>query len=89
MHLFFEKGMKGGISYITKRYSKANNKYVKSYDPNKPSKYILYLDENKLSGLVMSQYLPYGGFKWLSKKEIDKFDVHSISEDSSGGYIRS
>ena len=63
VHLFFEKEMKGGISYITKRYSKANNKYMKSYDPNKPSKYIPYLDVNKLSGLVMSQYLPYGGFK--------------------------
>ena len=87
MHLFF--WYKGGISYITKRYSKANNKYMKSYDPNKPSKYIPYLDVNKLSGLVMSQYLPYGGFKWLSQKEMDKFDVHSISEDSSGGYIRS
>ena len=29
MHLFFEKEMRGGISYITKRRSKANNKYVK------------------------------------------------------------
>ena len=31
----------------------------------------------------MSQYLPYSGFKWLSQKEIDKFDVHSIAENSS------
>ena len=26
----------------------------------------------------MSQYLPYGKFKWLNQKEIDKFDVNSI-----------
>ena len=26
MHLFIEKGMRGGISYITKRHSKTNNK---------------------------------------------------------------
>ena len=26
MHLFIEKRMRGGISYIAKRYSKANNK---------------------------------------------------------------
>ena len=46
MHLFIEKGMRGGISYIAKRYSKANNKYMQSYDANKPSKFITYLDED-------------------------------------------
>ena len=35
----------------------------------------------------MIQYLPYGGFKWLSKEEIDKFDLNSIDENSSIGYI--
>ena len=28
----------------------------------------------------MSQYLPYSEFKWLSKKEINKFDINLISE---------
>ena len=32
MHLFIEKEMREGISYIAKRYSKANNKYRQSYD---------------------------------------------------------
>ena len=50
MYLFIEKGMRGGISYIAKRYSEANNKYMKNYDPKKPSKYILYLDMNNLYG---------------------------------------
>ena len=44
MYLFVEKGMRGGVSYIAKRYSKANNKYTKFYDDTKPSKYITYLD---------------------------------------------
>ena len=35
----------------------------------------------------MSQYLAYGGFKWLNQKEIDKFDVNSIERNSSDGYI--
>ena len=29
MHLFIGKGRRGGISYIAKRHSKANNKYMK------------------------------------------------------------
>ena len=43
MHLFIEKGMRGGISYIAKRYSKANNKYMECYNRGKESKYITYL----------------------------------------------
>ena len=35
MHLFIEKGMRGGISYIVTSHSKAKNKYVRSYDSNK------------------------------------------------------
>ena len=31
----------------------------------------------------MSQYLLYGGLKWLNQKEIDKFDKKSIEENSS------
>ena len=35
----------------------------------------------------MSQYLPYSGFKWLNQKEIDRFNVESIEENSSIDYI--
>ena len=44
-HLFVEKGLRGGISYICKRFSEANNKDMKNNDPTKPSKYIMYLDK--------------------------------------------
>ena len=67
MYLFIEKGLRGGISYIAKRYSKANNKYMKNYDATKPSKFITYLHMNNLYGSAMSSYFPYGGFKWLRK----------------------
>ena len=85
IYLFTEKGLREGISYIAKRYAKANNKYMKNYDPKKPSKFITYLDMNNLYSWAMSSYLPYGGFKWL--KDVDKFDVNSISEKSPIGYI--
>ena len=37
-YLFIEKGLRGGISLIAKRYAKANNKYTNYYDLKKPSK---------------------------------------------------
>ena len=87
MYLFVEKGMRGGITYIAKRYSKANNKYKKSNNDIKPSKYIMYLDANNLYGWAMSQYFPYSESKWLNQKGIDKVDVNLIGENSLDGYI--
>ena len=86
MHLFIEKGMRGGISYIAKKHSKANNKYMKSYDENKPSKYIMYLGTNNLYGWAM-RYLLYCGFKWLSQKEICKFCLNSTGKNRTDGFI--
>ena len=63
VHYFMEKEMRRSISYIDKRYSKVSNKYMKLYDPNKPSKYITYLDANNLCGSAINQYRPYDGFK--------------------------
>ena len=63
MYLFIEKRLTRGISYIAKRYRKANNKYMKSYDPTRLSIYILYLDMNNLYGWTVNIYLPYGRFK--------------------------
>ena len=50
MHLFIQKAMRGDISYITKRYSKTNNKCMTEYDPNKPSKFI-WLGNESISSL--------------------------------------
>ena len=79
--------MRGCIPYIAKRFSKANNKYMKYYDSSEESKYITYLDTNNLYSWEMSQYLPYSGFKWLNQKEISSFCFNSISENSVIGYI--
>ena len=51
------------------------------------SKYVIYVDANNLYALVMSQYLPYNGFKWLNQNKTDRFDVKSIGENSSDRYI--
>ena len=84
-YLFIEKGLRRGISNIAKRYSKANNKYMNNYGPKKQSTFISYLDMNNLYGWAMIEYLPYEGFKWL--KNVDEFDVMSISEKCLIGYF--
>ena len=56
MHLFIEKGMRGGIPYIAKRHSIANNNNMKCYGGSKASKLIMNLDANNLYGRAMSQF---------------------------------
>ena len=82
--------MRGGISYIAKRHSKANNEYMKHYDSNKGSKFIMYWDVNNLYGWGINQPLPCCDFNFLTKKKINEFCLDSISENSPIGYnIRS
>ena len=87
MFQFIEKGTRGGISHIANRFGVANNKYMKEYNKEKPSKYIMYLDADNLYGYAMSQYLPTGGFKWLTEKQIDKIMKKTILSDNKKGYI--
>ena len=66
MLLMVEKGIRGGVSMISKRYGKANNKYMGDrFNASEPSKYITYLDANNLYGWAMSKPLPTHGFKWM------------------------
>ena len=68
--LMIEKGIRGGISIISNRYGKANNKYMKDHNKKEASKYLMYVDANNLYGCAMSQKLPVHSFYWLTDKEI-------------------
>lgn len=83
--MFLERGTRGGISTITHRYARANNKYLKDYDPEQPSIFNIYYDANNLYGWAMSQPLPFGDFEW--KTEFEGFDINEIADDAEIGYI--
>ena len=63
IHLFIERGMRGGISYIAKRYCRTNNEFVKMYDSSLEKSFITYCDVNNLYGAAMLEYLPYDEFE--------------------------
>ena len=70
MLMMVEKGIRGGVSMISTRYGKANNPYMKDYDPDQPNKFISYLDANNLYGWAMCKPLPTKGFRWMNKEEL-------------------
>ena len=82
MLLMIEKGIRGGVSMVSKRFAKANNKYMgEKFNRKKGSRFIQYLDANNLYGLAMSMKLPTRGFKWMNKRELDVWEkVPSILE---------
>ena len=69
-YMFFEQGMRGGVSYINKRYSEASKNVN-----------ILYLDMNNLYGHAMSHHLPYSNFKWI--KDITKIEQRLMETKNS------
>ena len=69
--LMIEKGIRGGISIISNRYGKANNKYMKAYNKKELNKFLIYLDANNLYGRAMSEKLPVHSFKWMTNQEIE------------------
>ena len=84
MYIFFEKDSRGGVSYISNRYSTVCKKYLKSYEPKQESIHIIYLDTNNLYGYVVSKFLPISGFKLIDSKE---FDLNKYTSNSSKGCV--
>ena len=71
MHLFIEKGLWGGISMASKRYSTANNPRA---------------GDNNLYGWAMSLALPKRGFKWKKVMPTQQ-KIMKLKENSKVGWI--
>ncbi|XP_036146767.1 uncharacterized protein LOC118646925 [Monomorium pharaonis] len=85
MVMFIERGIRGGLSQCSGRYAQANNRYMQTYDPLKPSSYLMYFDVNNLYGWAMCQPLPYTEFQWI--EDVSNFNVNAIASDSPTEYI--
>ena len=85
-----EKGIRGGVSMISNRYRKSNNRYMgNKYDASKRTKYITYLDANNLYGWAMSKALPTHGFKWMEPNELENWRNYSCILEVDLEYPRS
>ncbi|XP_075229548.1 uncharacterized protein LOC142329098 [Lycorma delicatula] len=89
MYLFFEKGIRGGVSMIPNRYAVANDPNQEDYyDDNKPKKFIKYYDVRSLYGRCMMEPLPVNGFRWCDENELEYlFNTEDVKDDSETGYI--
>ena len=82
MHIFLDRGLRGGISMVSNHIARANNKLMKEfYDPETQQSFIKFVDANNLYGWAMSQFLPTGNFKWVKKL---KTDVPAITNGTVG-----
>jgi len=88
MHLFVEAGIRGGVSYVARRYARANNPYIpSSYDPMQDTSYIMYWDKNNLYGWSMVQALPVGEFEWMPDADVQTLDLNRYPDDGPTGLI--
>ena len=86
--MLVEKGTSGGICQAINRYAKGNNKFIKNYDKDIISSYLMYLDANNLYGWTVSQKLPVNCLKWA--KNLSTFNeifIRNYDENSYKGYF--
>ena len=56
MLLMVEKGTRGGICQAIHRYARANNKYMKNYNKDITSSYLMYFDATYMDGQCLKNY---------------------------------
>ena len=85
MLMMFEKGIRGAMCQATYKYAEANNKYMKNYDKNKESSFLMYVDANNLYEWAASKKLFVDNFKWVD--DLSMFAEDFIKSYDKGGDI--
>lgn len=78
MYLFIKKRISSGIVNAVKR--DANNKYIKDYNADEKSKYLMYLDANNLYKQAVIQKLPYNELKFEDNISINDISVEILKK---------
>ena len=85
MLLMLQRGIRGGITQVVRKYASANNKYMgDKFNPKEDTTYLQYLDTNNLYGWAMSQPLPAGGFKWT---DVNPNEISELATRTDKGYL--
>ena len=101
MNLFIDSSMYGGVSFARNPYLASSrdindseksevseNNLLSDDSCNQPRNHLLLLDCNNQYGEAMSQKLPIGGFKWLTKNEISALgNIADIDAESDCSYM--
>ena len=88
MYLFVEKIKLGGYAAVVEHFAKANNKYLKNYEAEKPTSYIFSTDCTNNYGAAMKMSLPVGGFKWVENVSMFTEEyIKNLEADQSIGYF--
>ena len=88
MFLIYKKGIWGGICNKVHSYAEANNKYMKNYDKNKESSFLMYVDANNLYGWAMSKKLLVNEFKLVCDLSMFTEDfIKNYDEEGDVGYL--
>lgn len=87
MYMFFERGVRGGQTFVVQHSAYANNPHVPNYDASKPHSWIMYQDANNLYGGAMCEKLPIECFEWVepSKIEAEYLAIDDTKEGDSRG----
>ena len=88
MFLTFEEGIRGGICNKVHSYAEPNIKYMKNYDKNKESSFLIYVGPNNLYGWTMTKKLQVDSFKWVDDLSMFTEDfIKSYDEEGDVGCL--